>query len=143
VERRSIGALSFCILVVGCASDPSCPLSGAPPCPSEVVVFHASCGFTSFTSTCTSAPTCEQTDCWIPVATTETCDASAVLGDGTAHAAHLVVTQRPAPDAGRCVASCPTVSVDVTVDGVDVGGPAAVDISSTTCVAADAGTDAP
>ncbi|HEY1954412.1 MAG TPA: hypothetical protein VGH28_02350 [Polyangiaceae bacterium] len=76
--------------------------------------------------------------CSIESENAQTCDATFVLGDGTTHTAHLVVTEavtrEPESD---CPATCrPSPEVAVTVDGSDAGP--TTDFSSPTCVTSDA-----
>lgn len=126
--------------LVRCTSLP-CPVSEAP-CTKTVAVFTSSCGVASFTTTCTPAATCDANACSIPINTAQTCDATIVLGDGTTHGIHVVITEPPAVDAGRCPATCPPQpEVSLTVDGADAGA-GIVNFSSATCVASDGGSDA-
>jgi hypothetical protein len=91
--------------LVRCGSE-RCVASEAP-CVSAVADFVAPCGFKSFTTTCAPTADCtvNMSGCTIPLTSTQTCDATIVLGDGTTHGAHLVITEPPPVDAG-----CPTTT---------------------------------
>lgn len=77
------------------------------PCPSTNVAFASSCGFKNFTTTCRNV-----SGHTIASFTSETCDATMVLGDGTTHNAHLIFTERPPACPG-----CNHQQIAVTIDG--------------------------
>ena len=135
IELRAIAAAAL----LRCAPGP-CPVSEAP-CTTTLALFVSSCGFQSFTTTCTATASCGGDSCFIPIKTPQTCDATIVLGDGAQHGAHLVITAPPAEDAGRCPATCAKPGLALTVDGADAG-PGVVQFASATCVASDGGLDA-
>jgi hypothetical protein len=143
MRQRTLGALVAIVgMLVRCGSDP-CPLPSEAPCVSSIASFVSPCGFQSFTTTCTPKAECttNASECAIPITSAQTCDVTIVLGDGTPHSAHLVITQPPPMDAGRCPMTCPQPPhLDLTVDGVDRTG--VIDFSSATCAAPDGGSDA-
>jgi hypothetical protein len=146
MQHAKLGA-ALAVAIIGASTlvrcgPEMCPSPPLSQCPSFIADFVAPCGFKSFTSTCSPTADCsvDMSGCAIRLTRTQTCDATIILGDETVHTAHLVITQPPPPDAGRCYTPCAQPpSLILTVDGE--GKPSIVDFTSATCVGSDAGTD--
>ena len=94
------------VALVGCSG--TCePIS--TPCPLAQVQFTSTCGFKSFTSTCSG--TSGQS---ITPTKTEACDVDLILGDGTAHHTHFAFTAAQGAVPCGCRA---TPGISETIDG--------------------------
>lgn len=112
--------LSLALLLIGAAClgavvacDATCSPTGSTVL-STTVWFESSCGFNSFSSTCAKTNVEGRS---IIATKTETCDVSFVLGDGTAHQAHLSLTEHPP----QMMCGTETYSLSAVIDGRPTG----------------------